>query len=172
MSAVEATRQSSAMGMALFAVIVAVFASSVGMTAAPDKRLSSIKKAFIVPVDDLGDDRPVAACMADRLSQMTPIAAVQTREDADAVFRVSAHLPSATARVMMGTMGGSPSAHLFVELGDGTKLWDDGAKLRRTVGGRLGRLETSDGAKGVECGLADELLDTLRVAMRHARDHK
>jgi hypothetical protein len=68
-------------------------------------------------------------------------------------------------------MGGSPSADLSAELPDGTKLWTDGAKLRRAIG-MFGKLDTSDGAKGVECGLADELLDTLRSAMRQARDKK
>jgi hypothetical protein len=57
---------------------------------------------------------------------------------------------------------------LFAELPDGTKLWDDGAKLRSAIG-KFGKLETADGIKGVECGLADELLGTLRDAMRKAR---
>jgi len=168
MSAFEVTRRQRA-SWALAAIIPLSYV--IGLTAAPDRRLSNIKRAFVVPVDDLGDDRPVAVCLADHLSQMTPIVAVNAQEEAEAVFRVSAHLPSATKRAMMGSLGGAPSAHLFVELADGTKLWDDGAKLRRALG-RMGKLETADGTKGVECGLADELLDTLREAMRHARDQK
>ena len=102
---------------------------------------------------------------------MTPIEPVKTREEADVIFRVKAHLPSATTRVLVGMMGGTPSADLSAELPDGTKLWADGAKLRRAIG-KSGKLDNSDAAKGVECGLADELLDTLRSAMREARDKK
>ena len=122
-------------------------------------------------VDDLGDDRPVAACFSEHLSKMTPIEPVKTKEEADVIFRVKAHLPSATTRVLVGMMGGTPSADLSAELPDGTKLWADGAKLRRAIG-KSGKLDNSDAAKGVECGLADELLDTLRSAMRDARDKK
>lgn len=135
--------------LAMLAVIFAPYAVGMAAAAKTDTRLANVKKAFVVPVDELGDDKPVAVCLAEHLSQMTPITAVQAREDADVVFRVSAHLPSATKRVMMGSMGGSPSAHLFVELSDGTKLWDDGAKLRRAIG-RFGRLETTDGTKRAE----------------------
>ncbi|HEX3703948.1 MAG TPA: hypothetical protein VHU82_11505 [Vicinamibacterales bacterium] len=102
---------------------------------------------------------------------MTPIEATKDKDEADAIFRVKAHLPSATTRVMVGMMGGTPSADLQVELADGTKLWADGAKLRRAIG-KAGRLASADADKSVECGLADELLDTLRSAMRKARDGK
>jgi len=138
-----------------------------------DQRLASVKKAFIVPVDDLGDDRGVATCLADHLKTLTPIESVQTKEEADVIFKVSAHLPSTTTKVLVGVMGGSPSAHLFAELPDGTKLWDDGAKYRRSMAkqGTLGA-SSGDTSKSIECGLADELANTLRDAMRKARDSK
>jgi hypothetical protein len=137
----------------------------------PDGRLATVRKAFVVPIDDLAADRPVAACLAEHLANHLPIEAVKERGDADVVFRVKANIPGATTRAMMGGMGGSPSADLFAELPDGTKLWNDGAKLRRALG-KSGKLNSSDGVKGIECGLADELLDTLRDAMRQARDSK
>ena len=138
---------------------------------AEDKRLATMKKAYVIPVDDLGDDKPTAVCLAKHLADQTPIEAVKTKEDADVVFKVSSHLPSATTRVMVGMMGGTPSAHLFIETADGTKIWDDGAKLRRAIG-KMGKLDSADGDHTVYCGLADELLDTLRSAMRKARDGK
>ena len=137
----------------------------------PDKRLATVKKAFVIAIDDLGEDVPVAKCLAKHLPDTTPVEAVKTKDEADVIFRVQANLPSATKRVLWGGMGGSPSAHLYAELPDGTKLWDDGAKLRRAIG-RFGKLETSDGDKTVECGLADELISTLRDAMKNARDSK
>ncbi len=154
-------------------VLVALLACvpMVTMAAGVDGRLAGVRKAFVVPVDDLSDDRPVAVCLADHLAAQTPITAVKTREEADVIFKVKAHVPSATTRFMVGMMGGTPSADLLAELPDGTKLWSDGAKLRRAIG-KSGKLDNSDAAKGVECGLADELLDTLRTAMRKARDAK
>jgi len=152
------------------AIIAATCATALSAKDA-DRRLATVRKAFVVPVDDLGDDRPVAACFAEHIATHTPIVAVKEKDEADVIFKVKAHLPSATTRVMVGMMGGSPSADLFAELPDGTKLWSDGAKLRRAIG-KAGKLEGSDAAKGVECGLADELLDTLREAMRKARDKK
>ncbi len=138
---------------------------------AQDKRLSTIKKVFVVPVDDLGVDVPISKCLARHLPDSLPVEVVKTKEDADAVFKIAGNIPSATARVMVGMFGGTPSGHLFVELPDGTKLWDDGAKLRRAIG-KAGKLDSADGDKTVECGLADELIDTLRSAMRKARDKK
>lgn len=138
-----------------------------------DPRLATVRKAFIVPVDELGDEQGVASCLTDHLKTLTPIESVKAREDADVVFKVSAHLPSTTTKVLVGAMGGSPSAHLFAELPDGTKLWDDGAKYRRSMmkQGALGS-SSGDTGKSIECGLADELANTLRDAMRKARDSK
>jgi hypothetical protein len=154
----------------LFAIILAVVAAPiVGAASGTDPRLLTVKKAFVVPVDDLGEDKPIAVCLAKNLADQTPLTIVEKKEDADVILKVSGHLPSATTRVMMGAMGGTPSAHLFIELPGGQKLWDDGAKLRRALG-KTGKLDSADGANTVYCGLADELLDTLRTAMRNARD--
>jgi hypothetical protein len=158
------------MNQALTCCLLLLSSAFVGASSV-DPRLATLKKAYVVAVDDLGDDKPVAVCLARHLSDMTPIEATKDKDEADAIFRVKAHLPSATTRVMVGMMGGTPSADLQVDLPDGTKLWGDGAKLRRAIG-KAGRLASSDADKSVECGLADELLDTLRSAMRKARDAK
>lgn len=134
-----------------------------------DPRLLTVKKAYVVPVDELGEDKPIAVCLAKHLEEQTPLKIVANKDDAEVILKVSGHLPSATTRVMVGAMGGTPSAHLFIELPDGKKMWDDGAKLRRAIG-KTGKLDSSDGANTVYCGLADELLNTLRTAMRKARD--
>jgi hypothetical protein len=155
--------------------ILVLLSASVSIFAADkiDPRLAIVRKAFVVAVDDLGDDKGVATCLAAHLKDLTPIEAVTSKDDADVIFRVSSHLPSTTTKVLVGMMGGSPSAHLFAELPDGTKLWDDGAKYRRSMAkqGTFGS-GSGDTGKGIECGLADELANTLRDAMRKARDKK
>lgn len=153
----------------MIALAVALVPVALTASSDPDPRLLTVKKAYVVPVDDLGEDKPIAVCLAKHLADQTPLTIVENKDDADAILKVSGHLPSATTRVMVGAMGGTPSAHLFIELPDGKKLWDDGAKLRRSIG-HTGKLDSSDGANSVYCGLADELLDTLRTAMRKARE--
>jgi len=155
------------------AAVILLIAGTAG-AAEPPSTLATVRSARVLPVDELGDDVGVARCLADHLDDLTPIQAVTDKEaPVDAVFKVSAHLPSTTTKVMLGVMGGSPSAHLFVEEPDGTKLWDDGAKFRRSMmqQGQLGS-SSGDTGKSVECGLADELLNTLRDAMRKARSKK
>jgi hypothetical protein len=149
------------------------FLALVTVSARVDGRLASVRKAFVVPMDDLGDDQPVAACFADHLPKLTAMTVVSTREEAEVILKVSAHLPSATTRFVLGIAGGSPSAHLFAELPDGTKVWDDGAKYRRSMApqGMFGS-SSGDTGKSVECGLGDELAGTLRDAMRDARGSK
>ena len=144
--------------------------STVVVFAKPDQRLAAVRKAFVLPLDELGDDVGIAKCFAQHLPTLTPIAVVASKEEADVVFKVSAHLPSTTTKVLVGVMGGSPSAHLYAELPDGTKLWDDGAKYRRSMAkqGTAGASSADTGAS-IECGLADELANTLRDAMREAR---
>src|SRR4029077_17812803 len=89
----------------------------------PDPKLATARKAFVVAADELGDDVGVATCFAAHLHDLTPVEVVKTKEEAEIVFKVSAHLPSTTTKVLVGALGGSPSAHLFAELPDGTKLW-------------------------------------------------
>jgi hypothetical protein len=138
---------------------------------AQDKRLATFKKVFVMPVDDLGVDVPISKCVAKHLPDNLPAEVVTRKEDADVVLKVAGNIPSATTRAIVGMFGGTPSGHLFVELPDGARLWDDGAKLRRAIG-KYGRLDSADGDETVECGLADELLGTLRSAMKKARDRK
>jgi hypothetical protein len=126
-----------------------------------DPRLATVHKAFVIAADDLGDDQGVATCLAERLT--APVEVVKTKADADVVLIVKAHIPSGTSRVLLGSMGGSPSANLEAQLSDGTKIWSDGAKFRRGTGA-IGL------ARDTQCGLAEGLVKTLRDAMRKARD--
>jgi hypothetical protein len=113
-----------------------------------DPRLAMVRKAWIQPVDELADeDRPVAACLADHLSKLTPIEAVKTKAEADVIFRVGSTSTQAT---------------ITAYLPDGaTTLWADNTPLRAGFGVVMVHRNS--------CGLANKLLDTLRQAMRKAR---
>jgi hypothetical protein len=78
-------------GQRLLTVSIISLAVIVGATKV-DGRLATVRKAFIVPVDELGDDMGVATCLANHLKTLTPIEAVKTKEEADVVFKVSSHL--------------------------------------------------------------------------------
>lgn len=116
-----------------------------------DPRLATIKKAFVQAVDVLSDDdKPVATCFADHLAQSTPIEAVKTKDDADVILRVGSTKKKAT---------------IAAYLPDGTtQLWAGETSLKSGFGLVM--------VKHDACGLADNLLDTLRQAMRNARDAK
>lgn len=60
----------------------------------PDKRLATMKRAYVLPVDYLAEDKPTAVCLARHLADQTPLALAATKEEADAVFKVSGHLRS------------------------------------------------------------------------------
>ncbi len=158
------------MRFARLAPVVVVTLGTVTHAAQIDPRLATVRKAVVVAVDELGDDRPVAACVAEHLSKMTPLVVVQTHADADVVLRVKAHLPGQSARHALGSMGGRPSGELFAELPDGTKLWHDGAKLGS--GWSWDKGTSIQNNQTTECAMADELLDTLLSAMKKARDKK
>jgi hypothetical protein len=136
-----------------------------------DPRLAAVRKAFVVPVDELGDDRAVALCVADHLAQKTPIETVMTKDEADVIFLVKAHLPGATQPVTADAPGGAPSADMEAQLPDGTKLWADVAQLRP------GSADAQALVRGgrvypISCGLADGLLDTLLDAMKKAGESR
>lgn len=153
----------------LTAIFIVVFYAVTLTASKADPRLATVRKAFVVAVDDLGDDQAVAICLADRLRKETPMETVTTKEDAEVILRVKAHLPSGTSRALLGSMGGSPSAHLEADLPNGTKLWDDGAKARIGGTGLFGAVKDES---TLACNLADRLLSTLRDAMRKARGTK
>ena len=113
-----------------------------------DPRLATVRKAWVQPVDELADeDRPVAQCLADHLSRLTPIEAVKTKAEADVIFRVGSTSTQAT---------------ITAYLPDGaTTLWAGNTPLKAGFGVVMVRRNT--------CGLANKLLDTLRQAMRKAR---
>ena len=148
--------------VALSARVVAAFIVTIRADKI-DPRLATIRKAFIIAADELGDDQGVATCLADHLT--SPIEVVKTKAEADVVLTVKAHIPSGTSRVLLGSMGASPSANLEAHLLDGTRIWSDGAKFRRGTGA-IGL------ARDTQCGLADGLIKALRDAMRKARDAK
>jgi hypothetical protein len=150
------------------ALILSVIASP--LASGPDKRLATVRKAFVLPVDDLSDDRPVATCFADHLAKLSPLESVKAKEDADVILRVKAHLPGQAARHALGSMGGRPSADLSAELPDGTKLWNDGTKLGS--GWSWDKGTSIQNNETTECALADDLIGTLLGAMRKARDSK
>jgi hypothetical protein len=135
-----------------------------------DPRLAQVRKAYVLAVDELGEDVSVASCLAERLPSLTPIKVVANQGEADVILRVKAHLPSTTTKALVGIMGGSPSMRLSAELPDGTKLWEDGAKYRASMmkQGQWGA-GGGDTAKNVECGLAERGIEALRNAMREAR---
>jgi len=135
-----------------------------------DSRLASVRKAYLVAADELGDDQFVVACLPEKLKALTPIVAVERKEDADVLLTIEAHIPSKGARYALGGMGKTPSARIEAKLPDGTLLWSDGAKTGKlTSGGLIG---ASRSETGIACALAEGLANTLRDAMRDARDKK
>jgi hypothetical protein len=128
-----------------------------------DPRLATFKKAYVVATDDLDHDQRVAACVVDHLHAKTALEVVNTKDAADVILRVRAHLTNSASRAVLGTWGASPSGHVQVQLPDGTTLWAAGAKFRRETG-------TITRAKAVECGVADALLAALQGAIRKARN--
>jgi len=66
-----------------------------------DPRLATAKTAFVVAKDNLGDDKPVAISLADRLAKITPLASVESKEQADLLLRVRAHIPGTMGRGLL-----------------------------------------------------------------------
>lgn len=152
------------------ATIATCLVASVALVSAVkiDPRLATARKAIVVPVDDLGDDAPVAACVALHLPMQTPMTIAATKDDAEIVLRIKAHLPSEGTKAVFGKMGGRPSADISAELPDGQKLWSDSIKLGSQWGWGTGEKNH----QGTECSLADDVINALRDAMRKSRDGK
>ncbi len=151
-----------------FCAVVVLIAGTVVSAAKIDPRLATVKKAYITIGDDLeSDDRRVALCLTERLSTVTPLASVKSKDEADVVLTVKANIPGAGRRYL--SAGGAPSANLDVQLVDGTKLWNDGVKNRK---GGTGIAGVSRGDDSIACGLADRLASALLEAMKKARDGK
>ncbi len=148
--------------------VVVVIAASVVSAAKLDPRLATVKKAYITIGDDLeSDDRKVALCLSDRLASLTPLESVKSKGEADVVLTVKANIPGAGRRYV--GYGSAPSADLDVRLIDGTKLWADGVKNRKSGTGLIGASRADD---SIACGLADRLANALLDAMKKARDGK
>jgi hypothetical protein len=146
----------------LVAVMLALQEWSALASRRADPRIATAKTAYVVAASDSEDDRQVASCLSDHLSQQTPLEIAPSRDSADLILKVKAHITSGASRILLGSMGGTPSANLEALLPDGTFLWSDGAKYRR-----------GNGAVGVaatdpKCGLADALIRSLREAVHKA----
>jgi hypothetical protein len=151
--------------LALIALASLLGFASMAWAEDPRPQLAKVRAPWIEPADELAADVHVAFCLTDHLASMRPMRLAASRAEADAIFTVSANVPSATTRFVAGMFDGTPSISVKITQPDGTPLWEDEAKLRRAIG-KAGTLE-SDAAKG--CGLADEWLDHLRKAMKEAR---
>jgi len=90
-------------------------------TAPPDTRLASASKVYVIAIDDLEGDRPVAACVAQHLPTALPSTVVSTKDEADLILRVKARLSGETTRKLTGALG---LIELTALAPDGKKLWD------------------------------------------------
>jgi len=136
---------------AIILAVAGVGAVAVHATGTVDPRLATIRKAFIAAADDLSDDKPIAVCVADRISRQTPIESVRTKDEADIILTVTG-----------SSLGKHPLARLNAVLPDGTQLWEGGTKTRgfNLVG------------RNMTCPLAEDLISNLKDAMKKARDGK
>lgn len=154
------------------AICASVF-SSVLIAKDPDARLAIVRKAFVVAKDDLGDDKPIAACLASTLSKSTPLTAVDTKEEADVILTVSAHLVGDTSRTLMGDTSNAflradaPAGTFQPCAKDPNCFWSGSTSVGAS---KRGQLAATVGDR--ECQLAGQLADSLRQAMRKARDNK
>jgi hypothetical protein len=153
------------------AVPLLLYATGVLAADKIDPRLATVRKAYIVPIDELGQDRLVVACFPEKLKErVAPIEPVESKESADVVLKIQAHIPSKGARYALGGFGKTPSAHVDAQLPDGTTLWTHDVKTNALAsGGVVGASRTED---NYGCALADRLVNGLIDAMRKARDKK
>lgn len=126
----------------------------------PDPKLATAKTAWVEPADELGDDKPVAACFIDHLTRMTPLTLAAAKADAEIVLSISAHLPGNTRRQLTGIVG-----TVSIKASDqaGTILWEAKEDVRTT------KSLAAYAAADIPCSLADWIADKLRQAMRKAR---
>lgn len=126
-----------------------------------DPRLATIRQAWVEAVDELGDDQPIAACFAEHLTRTTPLTPAASKDQAEVILRISAHLPGNTLRQMTGLLG---TVKIEARLADGTLLWDARENISAS------KSLASYAALDIPCSLADGAADKLRQAMRKARD--
>lgn len=143
------------------ALLFALALSTVAFAA--DVRLATAKTAFVVAADDLEDDKPVAACLAERLNTTTPLTAVSSKDGADVILTVSkAKISGDSMRNLFGALG---SVRLAATAPDGTKLWDGFQSLSMTTNQDVLKYSQAD----IACKLADVITEKLRDAMKKAR---
>ena len=127
----------------------------------PDPKLATMTTAFVLPQDPLGDDLAVARCLAEQLGTVTPIKAVLTAADADAVFLVHATITSEAKRRWFPRIG---DVRLRVTgSADGALWWEDSDIIG--MKSSTARHALDDPA----CALAEVITRKFLQAMRKAR---
>jgi hypothetical protein len=120
-----------------------------------DPRLATVRHAIVVASDSLGADYPVAVCIAEQLPKLTPIAVVANPSEADVMLRVTAArlAPEVPARLEPRNR-----ATLTATLRDGSAVWSETY------------FYGSQDSPDVPCALGQNLITTLRDAMKRARE--
>jgi hypothetical protein len=142
------------------AIVCVCLVPSIARAKDPDPRLATVKTAWVEAVDELDDDKPVAVCMMDHLARTTPLAPAASRDAADVVLTVKAHLPGNSMRQLTGVLG---TVTLTAKLPNDTLLWSSKEDVR------AGKSLAAYAAADIPCSLADGAADKLRQAMRKAR---
>ena len=145
----------SAMGLLTLVLSASAGQAATGTGRKVDKRLATVRSAYVVALDQNSGDREIVSCLSSHLDKLTRLH-VATKPEADVIVKVSSQLRTRT-----------PRAFVVAELPDGTKLWDDAVKYPN--GRHYGEPKTDeDFASGVACGLADQLAGLLNDAVVRA----
>ena len=107
----------------------------------------SMRTAWVVPVDDIGAAKPLAACVAQKLSATTPLEVVTTQIEPDVILRVG----STSKR----------SALAVFRHGSTVPFWKTDVPQKAGFGLIKVKLDA--------CGQADRLLEALVEAMKTSR---
>jgi len=138
------------------------------LMASVDPRLGAMTKVYVQPVDDLQDDRPVAACVVQHLPTALPLTIVETPEEADVTLKIKARRQSSGFSAALSTMNGVRVSDVITSAWiDDKAVWEGHATVRLE---RIQRaLARPASAEEDFCQLADASIDNIRVAMRKAR---
>ena len=108
---------------------------------------AGMRTAWIVPVDDIGADKLLAACVAQKLSATTPLEVVATQTEPDVILRVGATSKRSTLAVFRH--------------GSTVPFWKTDVPQKAGFGLIKVKLDA--------CGQADRLLEALVEAMKTSR---
>jgi hypothetical protein len=143
---------------------IVLLLSATVAAAGPDPQLATAKTVYLEPLDPLEGDRPVAACMAERLSTALPLEVVTDKAAADIVLRVKARIPGDIMRNSFGVYG---TIELWATSPTGAKMWHGYTSESRTNN----TLTLAPDKADVPCVLADAGINMLRKGMKKARSH-